>query len=1207
MLSVKIGHYHPSLENSFVNTIQLLKKDDPLTPLVVVAPTSWMLNRLQERLVDGHNTSFINISFMNFSVLANEICMRSEIDVGQIIQQPVIYESVIAGLLKRHTPQGSLFKNGQPLPAIARALFRVIQDLTDANVQINDLKEAVQEGFVEGIEIQKLQEVIHLYDMFRQRLKTLNISHYSDVFRMATACIPDSEYLKGFNHILAYGFYDLTGAEQDFFGEIFRTYPTILFLPYQKKHAAFSYVKPFFESFVLGLAHDVEELPFDTSFGFSSLMDSQSEDSSVAGCELQAPDHGLNTQRTTDTAPYAMRNAKSISDIRIINASGKRDEIWTVAKEILKLVDEGYKMEEIGVVARTLEPYREAIKKIFQENYIPFITSSQEPLEKYPLVKIIQQILLLKREDFYRPLVIELLGSPYFKIPPCGTKGVTPRPDLWDILSRRLGICGEITCWLSRLEHAKVISVESVTLDNEKKEDIKEGGTSPHPPHSPCRGWDRENKNRVPADEETGRYIHIPTDQIELLQNVLCTLSNDLSSIPEKATWTIMGQKTNDLLEKYLHMPSEGMNTEETERDLLIRDLIQKILRTLCILDCLGDEVTWDQFIDTFIEACQEGVLPIGLGNGRGVNVLDAMTARGIPFRALFVLGLNEKVFPRAISEEPFLRDHVRRRLSEVLGNVIPEKLRGFDEERLLFFFLLNAAREHLYLLHERSDESGKPKVQSHYLMDIFQNMKSTSATATYLREKAKYEVYVPRGIKDKLCTQEISLLIPKEVGIRMAVDGIDPSCFMKAVGINRDIFGRSQSALGFMESYNSHATSFDGVVGDMSGWLNEQACRGFSPTTLETFGTCPFKFFMSNILELESLEEPETAEMIAAVELGILYHNILRDVYSILIEKRYFDTKGHKLNSVEQHSNHQNTHPSPPPLHQEAEGKVKKSNPEKNFSPCNPTELLHSIAQKYFVEIEQQIPISYPIIWEIEKEEMLDLLTKFISWDIAHIEQTGYVPTYIEKAARFSPQNDLHKLIPDHFKEGDTSKMTFRGKIDRIDVKKGENGVGFRVLDYKSGRFMKENLMRAVIRGQKLQIPFYIIMAEHLLSEEIRKGRIPPGQVNFDEASLVYISQDMDEKKGQVCPKKKTISHNDWIGCKEQYWETLKEFLRIIREGILPVSLAEDTRKCEWCEFATTCRRGHQPLRFRLEQDARLKKYRDIINLSIRKSSNKP
>ncbi|NUO09178.1 MAG: exodeoxyribonuclease V subunit gamma [Candidatus Brocadia sp.] len=1174
MLTVKIGHYHPSLEDSFVETIEALKRDDPMAPLAVVAPTNWMLNRLQERLVQEQNASpcskhtgasFMNISFMNFYVLAKEICRRSGIDVGRIIQQSVIYESIIAGLLKQHSPQEPLFKNVQSLPALARALFQVIQDIADANVHVDDLKAAVREGFVEGMEIQKLYGVIHLYDMFKEKLKSLNISHYSDVYRTAAACVPDSEFLRGFQHILAYGFYDLTGVEQDFFREIFRTCPTTLFLPYQKKHPAFAYVKPFFESFVLGLARDVEELSTVGNTGFSCLMDSKLKDTSVSDSESLVAGHELSTQLTTYNSQPATHNQKPV----IINASGKHDEVWTVAKEILKLGDEGYGMEDIGIVARSLEPYTDAIKKIFQENCIPFITSAHEPLEKYPLIKVIKQILLLKRDDFYRPTVIELLGSPYFKIPLPAQNEVTPRPDLWDILSRRLGIRDDIGCWLSRLEQAKVVSPELSGLDNEKS--ISKGGANTDEntvPHSPsCEGGARGSKNMFPDGEETGRRIHIPSDQVELLENVLRALSNDLSSLPEKTSWTIMVQKITCFLRSYIHIPSEAMHPEDKERDLSILDKIWELLHTLCTLDCLGEEVTFEQFIDTFIDACRQESLPIGSENGWGVKVLDAMSARGIPFRALFILGLNEKVFPRAISEEPFLRDHVRRRLSEVLGNFIPEKLRGFDEERLLFNFLLNAAGERLYLLHERSDEAGKPKAQSHYLMDILQNLKGVSVAGENPGKKPEHEIYVPRGIKDKLCKQEISLLTPKEVGIRMALDRIDPTRFMNAFGINRAAFDRSQSALGFIESYNPRLTSYDGFVGDMSGWWNVQAYRGLSPTMLETFGTCPFKFFMSKIMELEPLEEPETAEMISAVDLGTLYHNLLRDFYLTLIEKEYFLTKTKKI---------------------------------------DPIKLLKDITQKYFTETEQQIPIPYPIIWEIEKEEILALLTRFVTWDLEQIEKTGYIPTYLEKAIRLSPQNDLHKLIPVSLKQAGDSKIAFKGKIDRIDTKKEEDAVSFRVVDYKSGKSLKENIVRSAIRGQRLQLPFYIIMAEHLLSEAIKKGQALKGQARLDEASFVYVAENMDEKDGQISPQRKTIDRNDWMACREQYWETMREFLKIIREGIFPISPAEDPQRCEWCEFATTCRKGHQPLRFRLEQDARLKKYREIMNLNIRKKSGK-
>ena len=129
-------------------------------------------------------------------------------------------------------------------------------------------------------------------------------------------------------------------------------------------------------------------------------------------------------------------------------------------------------MEEIGVVARTLEPYTDAINKIFHETIFP-LQPAHEPLERYPPVKVIRQILLLKREDYYRPIVVELLGSPYFKKPAFDHKGVTPRPDLCDILSRRLGIRGDIDCWLSRLDQAKSALQELPGLDKtDMSEDV---------------------------------------------------------------------------------------------------------------------------------------------------------------------------------------------------------------------------------------------------------------------------------------------------------------------------------------------------------------------------------------------------------------------------------------------------------------------------------------------------------------------------------------------------------------------------------------------------------------------------------------------------------------------------------------------------------------------------------------------------------------
>ena len=93
-------------------------------------------------------------------------------------------------------------------------------------------------------------------------------------------------------------------------------------------------------------------------------------------------------------------------------------------------------------------------------------------------------------------------------------------------------------------------------------------------------------------------------------------------------------------------------------------------------------------------------------------------------------------------------------------------------------------------------------------------------------------------------------------------------------------------------------------------------------------------------------------------------------------------------------------------------------------------------------------------------------------------------------------------------------------------------------MIDYKSGKYSKENLLKPAIRGQKkLQLPFYIVMAERLLSEEIKKGRISQGQTSLENASFVYIAQDMDDKKGRRVCRKKTIKDADWKDFQGQCW----------------------------------------------------------------------
>ncbi len=86
-------------------------------------------------------------------------------------------------------------------------------------------------------------------------------------------------------------------------------------------------------------------------------------------------------------------------------------------------------------------------------------------------------------------------------------------------------------------------------------------------------------------------------------------------------------------------------------------DAIDRIWMTLADLETLNEEMTWAEFVELLMHAFERKTKPLQNSSSQGVMVCDVMTARGLPFKALFVLGLNEKEFPRYIREDVFLRD----------------------------------------------------------------------------------------------------------------------------------------------------------------------------------------------------------------------------------------------------------------------------------------------------------------------------------------------------------------------------------------------------------------------------------------------------------------------------------------------------------------------------------------------------------------------
>ncbi len=97
---------------------------------------------------------------------------------------------------------------------------------------------------------------------------------------------------------------------------------------------------------------------------------------------------------------------------------------------------------------------------------------------------------------------------------------------------------------------------------------------------------------------------------------------------------------------------------------------------------------------------------PLG-GAGGGIQLLSLTEARGRVFDHVFLLGTQAGLFPRAVREDPFLPDDLRRALTLLLPD-LPVKGLGVEEESYLFAQLLGSAPA-VEVSWALADEAGQP------------------------------------------------------------------------------------------------------------------------------------------------------------------------------------------------------------------------------------------------------------------------------------------------------------------------------------------------------------------------------------------------------------------------------------------------------------------------------------------------------------------
>jgi len=271
------------------------------------------------------------------------------------------------------------------------------------------------------------------------------------------------------------------------------------------------------------------------------------------------------------------------------------------------------------------------------------------------------------------------------------------------------------------------------------------------------------------------------------------------------------------------------------------------------------------------------------------VFVTTPHRARGMAFEVAIAPGLAERVFPRKLTQDPILSDSERHRL----GGALADNERRVAAERLALRLVAGAASGRAMFSYPRVDlDQGRPRVPSFYALEILRAAEGRLPGFDELARRAAGEGATRLGWP-----------APRRPALAIDDAEFDLAVLDRLVDADPDT---TTGAASYLLNANEHLaralrtrarrwlrrwTPADGFVDPDSAAIESLArhqlsARSYSPTALQNFSSCPYRFFLQAIHRLQPREEPEAIDIIDPLTRGGLFHEVQFLVLTALRER---------------------------------------------------------------------------------------------------------------------------------------------------------------------------------------------------------------------------------------------------------------------------------------------------------------------------------
>jgi ATP-dependent helicase/DNAse subunit B len=547
-------------------------------------------------------------------------------------------------------------------------------------------------------------------------------------------------------------------------------------------------------------------------------------------------------ERQLFKSPRHVTRGDDAAGIEILAASGRMDEIETLARRIKTLLKEGdggrsVRPDDVAVVFRSLDDAAPLVREVFPRFGIPFALEAGVKLDQSPSLMALAALVDLDAEDWPYRKLLAVTGSNFFR-PSWPERNEPGVEEAIEATIRSLQLPAGRTTLLDAIERLATSAKREVVAGSAEADSAA-----------------RHNRRRR---------------QARLAWPVLRRLAEAFDRLPRRADARGWSQALHELAD------DTGLAHNLHGAELAAWTKLHDALAASDVLSALVaepaeefDRARLRQLLDDVIRTEQ---LPGDHDEAGRVRVLSAVTARNLSIPFVFLAGLTEKSFPSPGRDDALYGDAERQLLIDQ-GLKLPSAADRFADEMLLFYEAATRADRRLWLSFAALNEKAEPLLPSPYLVELQDCF-------------APGVLVVPEVSELAAVSQAGAIVSLGEHRVRAVERAMQDDVIELATVARRRHTADANLLHGLAVVYERGAPSFGPYEGILE---NERAVRrvarrydadhDWSADQLERYAECPFQFYLARVLGLRGLDE--IALEIDHRRRGSRMHQVLAELHS--------------------------------------------------------------------------------------------------------------------------------------------------------------------------------------------------------------------------------------------------------------------------------------------------------------------------------------